>query len=81
MVHAFCYIVLCKTSKWVVGDAFHRGQSLGGGGQCDTCELYVPVRHQTNMDLEFRDENRLKIKNVIHLHIYMTVSNEDGGNV
>lgn len=38
MVHALCYIVLCKTSEWVVGGAFHRGQSLGGGGQCDTCE-------------------------------------------
>lgn len=41
----------------------------------------MPVRHQTNMDLEFRGENRLKIKDVIHLHIYMTVNNQDGGNV
>ena len=34
-------------------------QRLGGGDWCDVCELHMPVRHQTNTEMEFRVENRL----------------------
>ena len=35
------------------------GQRLGGGDWCDVCELHMPVRHQTNTEMEFKVENRL----------------------